>query len=48
MFDNFIYPSKENFPKEECIIKDDNEERVFLSENIYRVIYNLAGKTPNL
>ena len=38
-FDNFIYSSENNFPKDECVIQDERELDVFHSEKVYLVIY---------
>ena len=38
-FDNFIYSSKENFPKDVCTIQNKCEPKVFDSNKIYQVLY---------
>lgn len=38
-FDNFIYSSEENFPKDECIAQNARESDVFESERIYLVLW---------
>lgn len=38
-FDNFIYSSKYNFPKDECIIQNAREPDVFESEKVYLVLW---------
>ena len=38
-FENFIYSSKDNFPKDECVIQDKNEPDVFHSPKTYLVLW---------
>ena len=38
-FENFIYSSEENFPKNECNVPSESEDSVFDSENTYMVLY---------
>lgn len=38
-FENFIYSSEANFPKDECVIQDENEPDVFNAESVYQILY---------
>lgn len=38
-FENFIYASKKNFPKNECTLKDDIEFGIMTGEKLYQVLY---------
>lgn len=38
-FDNFIYSSEDNFPKDECTIRNVRESGVFESRNVYLVLW---------
>lgn len=38
-FENFIYSSEKNFPKNECNIQSENEDNVFDSKDTYLVLY---------
>ena len=38
-FDNFIYSSEDNFPKDECILQNAREPDVFESDKVYLVLW---------
>lgn len=38
-FENFIYSSESNFPKDECVIQDEREHDVFNAATVYQILY---------
>lgn len=38
-FENFIYSSEKNFPKDSCTVQDEKEKDVYYGNDIYMVLY---------